>query len=88
MMLVLSSFVFSAGSEISMDFVVDAHKQEVSNYVSNRSFLENNLWCVFVFFAVLVFAYFILSNKKSLKKKLPRKKISKKKRVSKKAGRV
>ncbi len=81
MMLILSSFVLAVGSEININFVVDVqHKQEVSNYVSDRSFVEDYLWNIVLVFVVLVFVYLVFNNKiSSKKKKVSNKKVSKKK---------
>ncbi len=86
MMLVLSNFVFAVGSEVSMDFVVNTHKMEVPNYVSDRSFVENYLWYIVSFFLALVSIYFIFINKNSSKKKTSKKKSSKKKSSKKKSS--
>lgn len=84
MMLVLSSFVFAASSEITADFTVDVPKEEAVDYVSPKSVVGNYLGYAILAFIVLAFIYFVSKKrKKVVKKKTARKRVSKKKKVSK-----
>jgi len=84
-MLMLCSFVF-AGSEISMDFVINSPPEEVVDYVPTESGIGLFGYSVIILIA-LVFIYFIFKTKKGKgvrtkvgKKKVKRKKVSSKKK--------
>jgi len=85
LVLVLSSFVL-AGSEISMDFVVNSPPKEVVDYVPTESGVGFLGYSVIIL-ATLVFVYFIYKTKKgkSAKTKVKKKKAKRKKASSKKA---
>lgn len=65
MMLVLSSFVFAASSEVAVSFGVNVPTGEVSKYISPKSFVGDYLGYAVLVFAVLAFAYFAFKKKSS-----------------------
>lgn len=80
MVVIMSSFVFAAGSEIATNFVVDVSEKEVVNYVPSECFLESYLGYFVLAFIALVLGYFVLKGKKVSRKKVSKKKTSHRKK--------
>lgn len=68
MMLVLSSFVFAASSEVVADFSVNVPTGEVSKYIPPKSFVGDYLGYLVLVVIVLAVVYFAFQKKRSKKK--------------------
>lgn len=81
--IVLSSFVFAASSEIAADFNVDVPTGEVLKSVAPETFVGDYLGYAVLFAIVLILIYFSSKKKRPKKRKASKKKRSKKKKTSK-----
>jgi hypothetical protein len=80
MLIVLSSFVFAASSEISADFSINTPREGVVNYVRSGSSLGDYLGYGILIVVALAVVYFIVKAKRPPKgKRVSRKKVSSKK---------
>lgn len=80
LVLSFSSFVFAAGSEISVGFVIDGKEAAVADYVSSVDYFYTFIWVVIV----VLIIFLLLRKKKLLKRRISKKKkVSRKKRAKK-----